>query len=90
LMSVTVNARVVSPTLAVGLLTNWVSPRSACCGWTVAAALLFVVTGSNWSACETDALFVSTFGETTCAWIESVFGTPVAAVPTVQTPVAKM
>ena len=40
---------IVSPTLGVGLLTDLVTARSACCGVSVALAVLLPVFGSNWS-----------------------------------------
>ena len=49
LVRVTVKVTV-SPTLGVGLSTVLVSARSACCGVTVAEAVLLAVLGSNWSA----------------------------------------
>ena len=49
LVSVTVKV-IVSPTLGVGSLTVLVSARSACCGVSVALAVLLAVLGSNWSA----------------------------------------
>src|SRR5262245_43408616 len=36
-----------SPTLGVGLLTAFVTARSACCGVSVAVAVLFPANGSN-------------------------------------------
>ena len=50
----------VSPTFGVGLLTVLLMARSACCGVSVAEALLFAEFGSNWSARLIDTLFVRT------------------------------
>ena len=48
LVRVTVKVTV-SPTLGVALLTVLVRARSACCGVSVALALLLPLVGSNWS-----------------------------------------
>ena len=87
LVSVTVNV-IVSPTLGVALLTAFARARSACCGVSVALALLFAVSGSNWSLCPTVAVLVCGLALTTVARIVSVCGIVVVTVPTVQTPVA--
>ena len=49
MVSVTVKV-MVSPTLGVGSLTVLVTARSACCGVSVALAVLLPGLGSNWSA----------------------------------------
>ena len=61
LVSVTVKM-IVSPTLGVGLLTVLVTARSACCGVSVALALLLPVFGSNWSASLIVAVLVCAVG----------------------------
>ena len=86
LVSVTVKV-IVSPTLGVGLLTVLVTARSACCGVSVALAVLLAVFGSNWSASPTVAVLVCATGLTTVAVIVRVCGVPGLTVPTVQTPV---
>jgi hypothetical protein len=55
----------------------------------VALAVLFPVFGSNWSACEMDAVFVCALGETTLATTRSVSAVPVLTVPTVHTPLIR-
>ena len=70
-------------------LTDFVSARSACCGVSVALAVLFPVVGSNWSECEIDALFVRALGDTTVAVSCSVCAVLVVTVPTVHTPVVE-
>ena len=77
-----------SPTLGVGLLTVLVSARSACCGVTVADAVLLPGLGSNWSECVIVAVFVCGEGESTVASMTSVWGVPTTTVPTVHSPVA--
>jgi hypothetical protein len=72
---------IVSPTFGVASPTVFVSARSACCGVSVAPALLFPVLGSNWSECEIDAVFVWALGETTVAVSCSVCGVLVVNVP---------
>ena len=47
-----------SPTLGVGLLTVLATTRSACCGVSVALAVLLAVFGSNWSASAIVAVLV--------------------------------
>ena len=49
MVSVTVKV-IWSPTLGVALLTVLATARSACCGVSVALAVLLAVFGSNWSA----------------------------------------
>ncbi len=78
---------IVSSTLGVGLLTVLERTRSACCGVVVAEAVLFEVTGSNWSEWLIVAVFVDWLGLVTIAWITSVCGVPTLTVPTVQIPV---
>src|SRR5438132_905872 len=77
----------VSPTLGVGLLTVLVNTRSACCGVSVALALLLAVLGSNWSAWLTAAVLVWALALTTLARICKLCGVVVVTVPTVQMPV---
>jgi hypothetical protein len=77
----------VSPTLGVASLTDLLTCRSACCGASVALALSFVLSGSNWSAAETVAVLVRASGLTTRAPIISTALAPSASVPTVHTPV---
>ena len=61
---VTVTVKVMlSPTLGVGLLTVLATARSACCGVSVALALLLPVSGSNWSAWLIVAVLVCGVGE---------------------------
>src|SRR5262249_35016341 len=72
LLRVTVKV-MVSPTLGVALLTALARARSACCGVSVALAVLFVVSGSNWSAWLTTAVLVWAFGLTTRAVRVSVW-----------------
>ena len=62
------------------------SERSACCGVTVALAELLPGFPSVWSLCEIVAVFVLAEGETTVAWICSVWEVAFATVPTVQSP----
>src|SRR6476469_8790632 len=61
-----------SPTLGVARFTLLVKARSACCGVSVTLALLFVVTGSNWSALVIAALLVCGLGMATIALSVSV------------------
>ena len=61
LVRVTVKV-IVSPTLGVGLLTVLVSARSACCGVSVALAVLLPVSGSNWSQALIVAVLVCGWG----------------------------
>jgi hypothetical protein len=51
-----------------------------------AEAVLLDRSGSNWSACVIDAVFVDVLAETTVATIESVCGVVVVTVPTSHTP----
>jgi len=48
-----------------------------------------VVFGSYWSAWVIVAVFVSAFGDTTVAWISSVWGMDVGTVPSVHAPVVE-
>ena len=57
LVRVTVKV-IVSPTLGVGLLTVLATARSACCGVSMALAVLLAVLGSNWSASVIVAVLV--------------------------------
>src|ERR1700716_2294776 len=86
LLNVTVKV-MVSPTLGVALLTILLTTRSACCGISVALALLLALLGSNWSARLTDAVLVWALGLTTLAKICKVCGVLVATLPTFQMPV---
>ena len=62
-LSVSVTVKViVSPTLGVGLSTVLVRTRSACCGVSVAVAVLLPVLGSNWSEWVIVAVFVCAAG----------------------------
>src|SRR6516225_7865964 len=79
----------VSPTLGVGSFTVLARARSACCGITVALAVLLAVSGSNWSAWLIVAVFVSALGLTTRAVMVKVGTTERPTVPTVHTPAAK-
>jgi hypothetical protein len=65
-----------SPTLGVASLTVLVMARSACCGVSVALAVLLPGVGSNWSAAETVAVFVWTRALFTVAKIVRVTGLP--------------
>jgi hypothetical protein len=78
----------VSPTLGVALLTVLVNARSACCGVTVALAVLLPVFGSNWSAWLMVAVLVWALGLATMALRIRVGAAEGATVPTVQTPPA--
>ena len=85
---VTVTVKVIwSPTLGVALLTVFDTARSACCGVSVALAVLLAVFGSNWSAWLMVAVLVNATGLTTLAPIVSTDWAPSASVPTVHTPV---
>src|SRR4051812_26015118 len=86
LVTTTMNA-IVSPTLGFALLTVFRTARSACCGVSVALALLFVVTGSNWSLWLIDAVLVTVLGLSTRAVRVSVCAADGVTVPTLQTPV---
>src|SRR5262245_8337325 len=77
-----------SPTLGVGLLTDLPRARSACCGVSVALALLLPEAGSNWSAWLMVAVLVCGLGLTTVAVMVRVCGAVVVTVPTDQTPLA--
>src|SRR4051794_38135750 len=81
----------VSPTLGVGSLTTLLICRSACCGVSVAAALLLPTLGSNWSLWLTAAVFVWATGlgraAWTVAWMVRVSGRAAVTVPAAQTPV---
>src|SRR5205823_4483798 len=57
LLSVIINVMVL-PTLGAALETVLATARLACCGVSVALALLFVLTGSNWSLLLMLAVFV--------------------------------
>src|SRR5262249_8021616 len=70
----------------VGLLTVLVTCRSACCGVSMALAVLLPVIGSNWSAAVAVAVFVWAAGLVTRAWICKVWGAVGVTVPTVQIP----
>ena len=63
LVRVTVKV-IVSPTLGVGSLTVLASARSACCGVSVALAVLLAVLGSNWSEWVIVAVLVC--GDASC------------------------
>ena len=89
LLSVIVNV-MVSPTLGFTFETVLASTRSDCCGVSVAPALLFVVTGSNWSLSVIVAVLVCAAALITVAWNCKVCGVTVVTVPTVQTPVAAL
>src|SRR3954451_2674696 len=78
------------PTLGVGLLTALVTCRSACCGVSVALALLLPVLGSNWSAALTRAVLVRAVVLSTNARSCSVALLPLASVPTLQRPVVAL
>ena len=73
LVSVTVKV-IWSPTLGVASLTVFVTARSACCGVSVALAVLLAVFGSNWSAALTVAVLVWASGLSTVARIVKVCG----------------
>ena len=86
LLSVTVKV-IVSPTLGVALLTVLVTARSACCGVSVALALLLAVSGSNWSAWLMVAVLVCGVGAVhRGAGSAASAATPWSTVPTVQSP----
>src|SRR5262249_37811458 len=85
--SVTVNVTV-SPTLGVGFLTDFLSARSACCGFSVALPLLLVGTGSNWSLWARVAVLVSGPGLSTRAVSVSVCAADGSIAPTSHSPVA--
>ena len=87
LVRVTVKV-IVSPTFGVGLLTVLVIARSACCGVSVALAVLLPGLGSNWSAAVMVAVLVCAAGPATVAVRVSVACAPLASAPTVQRPVA--
>jgi hypothetical protein len=76
-----------SPTLGVALLTVSDTDRSACCGVSVALAVLLAVFGSNWSAWLMVPVLVCVAGLTTVAVMLSVCGAPELTVPTVHSPV---
>src|SRR5260370_39120664 len=76
-----------SPTFGVGSLTALLRVRSACCGVSVALAVLLPVFGSNWSAWLMVAVLVWAFGLFTRAVRVSVGRPPLATAPTVQRPV---
>src|SRR5262249_30156142 len=80
----------VSPTLGVALLTVLVNARSACCGVSVALALLLAVLGSNWSEWLIVAVLVAVFGLITCACRVSVAAAVVSTWPTVHKPVVAL
>jgi hypothetical protein len=86
LLRVTVNV-MVSPTFGEASLTLLLRARSACCGVSVALAVLLPGLGSTWSARSMAALFVLGAGLTTCAWIIRVCGVPATTVPTFHRPV---
>jgi hypothetical protein len=67
LPSVTVYA-MVSPRLGVGLLTDLPTCTSACCGVSVALAVLLPGLGSSWSARVMAAVFVAALWLTTRTW----------------------
>jgi hypothetical protein len=79
---------IVSPTLGVALLTVLVKARSACCGVTVALAVLLPAFGSNWSAWLMVAVLVWAVGLFTTAVTIRVCAAERPTVPTVQTPPA--
>src|SRR5260370_395693 len=76
-----------SPTFGVALLTDLLTARSACCGVSMALALLLALSGSNWSLCKMSAVLIRVPELTTVARICRVCGTAVVTVPTFQTPV---
>src|SRR5262249_44010787 len=82
----TVNV-IVSPTLGVASLTDLATARSAWCGVSVALAVLFPGSGSNWSAWLIVAVFVCALALDTRAAMISVCGAAVDTVPTVHSPV---
>src|SRR6516164_8771176 len=77
---------IVWPTLGVALLTCLPTTRSACCGVTVAAALLLAGSGSYWSLWLIVAVFVSELGLTTRAVSVKVGVADGSTVPTLQKP----
>src|SRR5438270_801672 len=77
----------VSPTLGVELFTVLTTARSACCGVSVALALLLPVLGSNWSARLMAAVLVGALALATCATSRRVRAASVSTLPTVQIPV---
>ena len=86
LVSVTVKV-IVSPTLGVASLTVLVDARSACCGVSVALAVLLPVFGSNWSAWVMVPVLVCEVALTTVAVISSVGAPPELTAPTSHSPV---
>ena len=66
----------VSPTLGVALLTVLVRARSACCGVSVALAVLLPVSGSNWSLWLMVAVLVCAVGLATRACDASASAAP--------------
>jgi hypothetical protein len=83
--NVTVQVKFV-PTPGVAVLDVFVTARSACCGVSVALAVLFAVFGSVISEALIVAVFVRAAGLTTMAWIVSVCGVAVVTVPTAHAP----
>src|SRR6516164_7054001 len=77
----------VSPTFGVGLLTDLVMARSACCGVSVTPALLLPGLGSNWSAAVIVAVLVCGPELTTRAWMVRVSGVAAGTMPTIHRPV---
>src|SRR5262249_24603185 len=76
------------PTLGRGMLTLLASRRSACCGVTVALAVLLAGVGSTGSAWRTVRVLVGAPGLSPRAWMVSLCGAVVMTVPTAQMPVA--
>src|SRR5271157_3428813 len=72
---------IVLPTLGVGLLTVLDRARLACCGVTMAVAVLLLVLGSDWLAAVITAEFDCELGLTTRAEITSVCGVAVVTIP---------
>src|SRR6478672_11746348 len=85
LVSVTLK-RIVSPTLGLGLSTVLMRARSACCGVSVALAVLLLATGSNGSEWVMLAVLVCGSGLTTRAVIVRVWASDGLTVPMVHTP----
>src|SRR5262245_54020042 len=77
----------VSPTLGLGWSTVFISCRSACCGVSVALAVLLPVLGSGWSLWLIVAVLVAVAALATVAVRVRVCGVPGLTVPAVQTPV---
>ena len=69
-------------------MTAFVTDKSACCGVTVALAVLLVGLGSAWSAARIVAVLVLAPTVVTVAVIASVTEAPLLSAPTVQIPEA--